>query len=556
MFQKISKKLKLLFLALTAIALFLPSLQNAVALELTYPTINGIGVGSGTNLFEFIRYVFIFFVASAGALGVLSLVIAGIRILASAGNPGQITAAKEQITGSILGIILLMTSVIILRTINPDIVAQDSSLSSISGGSVWYAGKTLPKPDFSNCGLWDGTSCWVYKQAPESEARTANIPPPYTDLYYHCEGEQTAKLMVWLYGSINFRISTWSDGVGVILPHDKTEVLSCGNSIPNIKSRYASFKWGYEQPGVYFFTNTDCGGIASQVQKSPTNIPPFDWQTNRDQRPRSAFIKIGTDSRESYGFILSKNRDLGGRCSLPKIKVPGDSGCYNKVDLEARLPIAIQDAIEDIETFNARYAYIFNVDNDINLRQSDSVRLYSKDYVLRIPQRVFPDLWCASIGVIQPTSITGIGRLLNIPFPQRCLIPEKLVNGVNQGGSGTRYTPVPYASPQEEAYAKGETGSSWFRSFSSAVFRVFTLGFVNFGGQGGGPQCRDSWYECINKIEHNGLYYVALYSYNPSTQDYSCSVTSFGITNLAIEEPEIIENGRVIYNMSIIPTVP
>lgn len=69
------------------------------------------------------------------ALAVLMITIAGIEHIAGAGNESKRTAAKEKMWGALLGLILAVTSYLILNTINPDLLKLDlNTKSSVSTG--------------------------------------------------------------------------------------------------------------------------------------------------------------------------------------------------------------------------------------------------------------------------------------------------------------------------------------------------------------------------------------------------------------------------------------
>src|SRR3989344_7500172 len=105
------KKYKFFLLLIWVItALFFP-LSHSLALELVYPNLTSFGapdINTNPTVKSFIVYFFIFSVITAVGLGIISIAIAGMQILLTAGNPAGRAAAIERIRGAILGIILLM----------------------------------------------------------------------------------------------------------------------------------------------------------------------------------------------------------------------------------------------------------------------------------------------------------------------------------------------------------------------------------------------------------------------------------------------------------------
>jgi len=105
---------------------------QAADLLLRYPVIAGEEVTTETTLPNLIKYIYLFALGIAGVVALLSMLIGAVRYIMSAGNPSKAGDAKDQIYSAILGIILLLASVIILRTINPDLVNIGFALPEIN----------------------------------------------------------------------------------------------------------------------------------------------------------------------------------------------------------------------------------------------------------------------------------------------------------------------------------------------------------------------------------------------------------------------------------------
>lgn len=104
-----------------------PLLVEAFAprsLEIKYPEISGappledVAVG----LPGYVKYVFNFFIIITGLIALGALVYGGFRYTSSAGQPVALQDAKNQIFAAFLGILILMSSWLILTTINPDLI--------------------------------------------------------------------------------------------------------------------------------------------------------------------------------------------------------------------------------------------------------------------------------------------------------------------------------------------------------------------------------------------------------------------------------------------------
>lgn len=90
-------------------------------LEGQYPKI-GETTPTSEGLPGFIRYIYLFALGAVGIIALLSILIGAIMYVFSAGNPSKASDAKDRIFSALLGILILLAAVLILRTINPDLV--------------------------------------------------------------------------------------------------------------------------------------------------------------------------------------------------------------------------------------------------------------------------------------------------------------------------------------------------------------------------------------------------------------------------------------------------
>ncbi len=116
-----NKKIIFFFLIL-GVALI--SLHSSLAKELEqdYPELPGTkNLSETSTLTELIAYVYNLAIMIAGLAVFVMLVIGGVKWLTSAGDPGRTKDAKDQLTSAVLGLILLLSSFLILETINPQL---------------------------------------------------------------------------------------------------------------------------------------------------------------------------------------------------------------------------------------------------------------------------------------------------------------------------------------------------------------------------------------------------------------------------------------------------
>lgn len=100
---------------------------SVFALEIDYPSIpgaenpNSFG-DSPDSLPLYVKYLFSFAVWGVGFVLCLSFIIGGIRYFLASTNVAETISAREQIFSAFLGLLILLTSVILLQTINPQII--------------------------------------------------------------------------------------------------------------------------------------------------------------------------------------------------------------------------------------------------------------------------------------------------------------------------------------------------------------------------------------------------------------------------------------------------
>lgn len=100
--------------------MFLP--LSAMALEVSFPTVQGVGVTDSMGPAEWIKYIFLFAQAMVGLAIIYQFVRAGLLWMTGGDNPGNIKEAKERIYGSVIGLVILLGSYLFLKTINPQLV--------------------------------------------------------------------------------------------------------------------------------------------------------------------------------------------------------------------------------------------------------------------------------------------------------------------------------------------------------------------------------------------------------------------------------------------------
>lgn len=92
---------------------------------------------SFSSLGSYIKDIYNYLILIVGLVAAVVLMVAGIIWLTAAGNTSRISAAKSWITGSLTGLVLALSSYLILQTINPYLTEfRDINLKSISEGTM------------------------------------------------------------------------------------------------------------------------------------------------------------------------------------------------------------------------------------------------------------------------------------------------------------------------------------------------------------------------------------------------------------------------------------
>ncbi len=272
----------------------------ASALEITYPNIPFYpAITKDSTLPQFISYWFGFGIMLAGAIALISLIIASVQLIASAGNPGARGDATDRIKGALLGMVLLLSSFIIMRTINPSLVAPSlTPLGEVAG--VFYTNGTEDKP------------------APISESNTANIPEGFQTVVYKCaENAYSPTLLIWMFENKNLDYTGRVD----------VRRVDCGQQAGT--TGYGSFKMAFETPGVYYFLGNNCDGYMSgPVLSNEAQIgDPFKGNIKS--------IKIVNDAYHKLGFVIHGDINFRGACDTPYIVTNADNNNCLKIRVPA-----------------------------------------------------------------------------------------------------------------------------------------------------------------------------------------------------------------------------
>ncbi|MDO8474110.1 MAG: pilin [bacterium] len=145
-------KFVLTLLLLIALAgAIIPSITTAVKcppvtgednkLNLCYPSVGGLPLKLDMPIEQIVAWLYTFFVMISGLAAFVMIVWGGVKWMTSQGNPADTGDAKDKIKMALLGLLLVLSSFIILQIINPELTTlKGPSLPGIQAGAAGAAG--------------------------------------------------------------------------------------------------------------------------------------------------------------------------------------------------------------------------------------------------------------------------------------------------------------------------------------------------------------------------------------------------------------------------------
>ncbi len=260
------------FLTIFAVIIFLLFLTDkfCFALEVPLP-------GNSEDLPNYIKTVFDLIIGIAGAIAVLAFIIGAIRYLTSAGSPEKMGEAKKTIFSAVVGLVLLLSSFLIMMTINPKLTElKVHEIKPITIAGVYLTGgdKRVPCP----AAVFDSNEL-----APGLESVLIDCPTKEDGT----EEERTYLLIKYTEPGLRGT--------------NTTETLECGESGSIAKSFKVQRKW----PGVYLYKDANCQNISSF-----TRLTGSVRRLGSITKQETNCLEIFNEGNEEYGFILFKNPDF------------------------------------------------------------------------------------------------------------------------------------------------------------------------------------------------------------------------------------------------------
>lgn len=268
-------------------ALLLAGQASGRKLETAYPAMPSTDIPTTTTtlLPVYFRYVFVFALVSAGVIVFGSMLFAGFSYLTSMGNPAALKDSLDRMMSSFLGAIILLSSYLLLNTINPKLTIMNPSGIKIDRAIKIYngiGGNTNLKTSVADLLLFEGGAIsvqFIGTNSDEVDIR-AYLKPNYDDT------------------------GAWEEVEG---NNDDTIALSLGGP-----ARSISIQW--KLPGVYLFKDIDYEDSYRLYISSQGSMPDFNDEAESVKLKNSA-AKFGKAGK-GFAAVLHSDENLLGRCSV------------------------------------------------------------------------------------------------------------------------------------------------------------------------------------------------------------------------------------------------
>ncbi|MDP2640975.1 MAG: pilin [Candidatus Yanofskybacteria bacterium] len=114
------------FSAFLLCLLFVPIVASGqIDLNLSYPTFGNLNINENQNLNQIIAWFYYLIVGISGLAAFIMIVWGGVEWMSSSLDPGKASAAKDRIQSAVFGLLLVLSSFLILQIINPELLILD-----------------------------------------------------------------------------------------------------------------------------------------------------------------------------------------------------------------------------------------------------------------------------------------------------------------------------------------------------------------------------------------------------------------------------------------------
>ncbi len=281
--HKTNKKILIIFSLIVLTVLLLDNFCYAQKpLEIKYPRVLGKELSEKPLLPEYIKYIFNLALLLGGLIAFGALVLGGFRYMSSVGSPPAMDDAKDQIFSGILGLVILLSSYLILTTVNPQLVILKTKKTPIKAGVVLCSADCTT--DAQLMGLAEDKKKYIGINYPSLEGFTAS--------------------------HIHF-LSSSGDLEAIVYPQEnwegKGEKITSSGPLP-IVPKSIMLRW--KLPGVYL-VDTSTGEEVFLTSDIPNlSVLRFEDKANKIKFKLS---KNDVDKNVVYGAVLHEDREYQGQ---------------------------------------------------------------------------------------------------------------------------------------------------------------------------------------------------------------------------------------------------
>ena len=336
--MKVFKKIILIFLLSSFLILLFSGFSFAQRkLETIYPTVPGVETPTTvkTALPEYLKYVFTFAIMVAGLLAFGALIYGGFSYLTSAGDPSKMKDGQDQIIAGILGLIIVLSSFLILNTINPQLVLPGGVIQPGKAGIKIYANS-------NDCG--ETPTAGKEPQDINEFLVSQSYPALYvikdSTVILDWGGEGSYKISSIKFlsnpGDLTIEFYSGNDYAPLIKKYDESNYKE-GDCQPYVESQPKSVKLDYHLPGVYLYATDNCTGNKYgedyvTYQASSATLQDFDNKTKSIKFVYGDKDSESGEYRVRYAAILHEKENFMGEAALFD-QEQGDANCLKLSDV-------------------------------------------------------------------------------------------------------------------------------------------------------------------------------------------------------------------------------
>ena len=356
------KKYIHLILLFAVVILLLPFAQTTLALEVKYPNLPFGNITPNNNLPslpQYIAYFFYFFISVSGIIGVIAIVIAGFEFLISAGNEALITEAKDRIRSAVFGIILLMCTFILVKTINPELINLRANpqtgtfdlpsgvYETLPGGAQPPGTWTVGQSNYNIIGIpyarahdedqeeeesdYFDDFDYMDKQTGTRYYRTNGLDPDTLEdqipditgklIYFKCNREEEKKGIIATF-QVYHKDDFEEESSTVTLD------LGCGEVIPaGPEANILSYKWKIRDSGIYLYSKSGCEGDSSYDGITFSQDIPRDFLDLKSLKIINSADNENPEDDVYWGLAMNAASGGRGESSQPAINITKENIC-------------------------------------------------------------------------------------------------------------------------------------------------------------------------------------------------------------------------------------